>query len=88
MHRMAGIDKTLLALDAALEQAKELNQIILSRPIVPLSDKEVWFLPGDAADKISPYLMPLWDILEFITAQHKEQAGRVLVSIKCKKKRK
>ena len=41
MHRMAGIDKTLLALDAALEQAKELNQIILSRPIVPLSDKEV-----------------------------------------------
>lgn len=80
LQGMAGTGKTLLALAAALEQAKEYNQIILSRPIVPLSNKEIGFLPGDAEDKISPYMMPLWDNLKFIKAHHKE-TSRKSVSI-------
>ena len=51
---VAGTGKTLLALASALEQAKQFNQIILARPIVPLSNKEIGFLPGDANDKIGP----------------------------------
>jgi PhoH-like ATPase len=52
-----------------LEQSKQYQQIILARPIVPLSNKEIGFLPGDAQDKISPYMEPLWDNLKFIKSQ-------------------
>jgi PhoH-like ATPase len=69
---VAGTGKTLLALAAALEQEKKFNQIILARPIVPLSNKEIGFLPGDANDKISPYMEPLWDNLKFIKSQYGE----------------
>ncbi len=66
---VAGTGKTLLALASALEQAKQYNQIILARPIVPLSNKEIGFLPGDASDKIGPYMEPLFDNLKFIKSQ-------------------
>jgi len=69
---VAGTGKTLLALAAALEQQKKFNQIILARPIVPLSNKEIGFLPGDAKDKIGPYMEPLWDNLKFIKSQFGE----------------
>ena len=69
---VAGTGKTLLALASALEQAKQFNQIILARPIVPLSNKEIGFLPGDANDKIGPYMEPLWDNLKFIKSQFGE----------------
>jgi PhoH-like ATPase len=69
---VAGTGKTLLALAAALEQEKKFNQIILARPIVPLSNKEIGYLPGDANDKISPYMEPLWDNLKFIKSQYGE----------------
>lgn len=69
---VAGTGKTLLALAAALEQEKKFNQIILARPVVPLSNKEIGFLPGDANDKISPYMEPLWDNLKFIKSQYGE----------------
>lgn len=72
LQGVAGTGKTLLALAAALEQEKKFNQIILARPIVPLSNKEIGFLPGDANDKISPYMEPLWDNLKFIKAQYGE----------------
>lgn len=69
---VAGTGKTLLALAAALEQQKKFNQIILARPIVPLSNKEIGYLPGDAKDKIGPYMEPLWDNLKFIKSQFGE----------------
>jgi len=62
----------LLALASALEQHKQFQQIILARPVVPLSNKEIGFLPGDAADKIGPYMEPLWDNLKFIKSQFGE----------------
>jgi len=69
LQGVAGTGKTLLALASALEQNKKYHQIILARPIVPLSNKEIGFLPGDASDKIAPYMEPLWDNLKFIKSQ-------------------
>lgn len=66
LQGVAGTGKTLLALAAALEQHKKFQQIILARPLVPLSNRDIGFLPGDANDKISPYMEPLWDNLKFI----------------------
>ena len=89
---VAGTGKTLLALASALEQAKQFNQIILARPIVPLSNKEIGFLPGDANDKIGPYMEPLFDNLKFIKSQfgtnekkHKaiiemQESGKILIT--------
>lgn len=72
LQGVAGTGKTLLALASALEQSKDFQQIILARPIVPLSNKEIGFLPGDANEKISPYMEPLWDNLKYILNQFGE----------------
>ncbi|MBL4710181.1 MAG: PhoH family protein [Flavobacteriales bacterium] len=68
----AGTGKTLLALAGAIEQRRKFKQIILARPIVPLSNKDIGFLPGDIKDKINPYMEPLWDNLKFIKNQFNE----------------
>lgn len=69
---VAGTGKTLLALAGSLEQKNRYDQIILARPIVPLSNRDIGFLPGDAEDKIGPYMQPLWDNLNFIKNQFGE----------------
>lgn len=65
----AGTGKTLLALACALEQRKYYRQIFVTRPIVPLSNKDIGFLPGDIKSKIDPYMAPIWDNLKFIKDQ-------------------
>ncbi len=65
----AGTGKTLLALASALEQRKYYRQIYVTRPIVPLSNKDIGFLPGDAKSKVDPYMAPIWDNLKFIREQ-------------------
>lgn len=67
----AGTGKTLLALAAALQQEENFDQILLARPIVALSDKDIGFLPGDINDKISPYMQPLFDNLTVIKNKFK-----------------
>ncbi|QQS50151.1 MAG: PhoH family protein [Bacteroidota bacterium] len=62
----AGTGKTLLALAAAVAQRQKYSQIFLARPIVPLSNKDIGFLPGDAKEKIGPYMLPLFDNLDVI----------------------
>ncbi|MDR1091665.1 MAG: PhoH family protein [Prevotella sp.] len=59
----AGTGKTLLALASALKQSESFEQILLARPIVALSNKELGFLPGDEKQKIAPYMQPLFDNL-------------------------
>ena len=71
LQGVAGTGKTLLALAAALEQKAMYSQIILARPIIPLSNRDIGFLPGTAEDKISPNMQPLWDNLKFIKSQFK-----------------
>jgi PhoH-like ATPase len=69
---VAGTGKTLLALAGALEQRREYKQIYLARPIVPLSNKDIGYLPGDIKSKLNPYMEPLWDNLKFIQNQFNE----------------
>lgn len=76
LEGVAGTGKTLLALAAALEQKHLYETIILSRPIIPLSNRDIGFLPGNAEDKISPYMQPLWDNLRFIKSQHRESSRK------------
>ena len=73
---VAGTGKTLLALAGAIEQRRKYNQIILARPIVPLSNRDIGYLPGDAKEKINPYMEPLWDNLKFIKSQFSENEKR------------
>lgn len=65
----AGTGKTLLALASALEQEREYDQIILSRPAVVLGNQDIGFLPGDQKTKMSPFLQPLMDNLNVIKEQ-------------------
>ena len=72
LQGVAGTGKTLLALASALEQHNLYHQIVLARPIVPLSNKDIGYLPGNADDKINPYMQPLFDNLKFIKNQFGE----------------
>lgn len=60
----AGTGKTYLAMAMAVNQflSKKVSRIILARPAVEAGEK-LGFLPGDIADKINPYLRPLYDAL-------------------------
>jgi len=69
----AGTGKTLLALAAALEKKQQYRQIFVARPVVPLSNKDLGFLPGDVASKLDPYMQPLYDNLTVIQNHFNEQ---------------
>lgn len=62
----SGTGKTLLALAAALQKHEQYKQVLLSRPIVALGNKDLGFLPGDATEKVTPYMQPLFDNLNVI----------------------
>jgi PhoH-like ATPase len=73
LQGIAGTGKTLLALAGALDQKKNFKQVYLARPIVPLSNKDIGYLPGDIKSKLNPYMEPLWDNLKFIQNQFGEK---------------
>ncbi len=73
LQGIAGTGKTLLALAGALEQKRNFKQIFLARPIVPLSNKDIGYLPGDIKSKLDPYMQPLWDNMKFIQSQYSEK---------------
>lgn len=62
----AGTGKTLLALAAALEQRSNYRQIYITRPVIPLTNQDLGFLPGDIESKMEPYMQSIWDNLQFI----------------------
>jgi len=70
----AGTGKTLLALASALQQHKRYKQIFLARPIVPLANRDLGFLPGDVKEKIDPYMQPLFDNLTVIKHKFSHQS--------------
>jgi PhoH-like ATPase len=76
----AGTGKTLLALAAALQCRSDYRQILLARPIVPLSNRDLGYLPGDVTAKLDPYMQPLFDNLSVIRHQfdeHSSEAQRI-----------
>lgn len=68
----AGTGKTLLAIASALHVRKNYRQIYIARPVVPLSNKDIGYLPGDVNDKLAPYMQPLWDNIKVIQDQYSE----------------
>ncbi len=60
----AGTGKTYLAMAMAVNAylTKQVSRIVLVRPAVEAGEK-LGFLPGDIAEKVSPYLRPLYDAL-------------------------
>ena len=61
---VAGTGKTLLALAAALAQLDDFKSVLLSRPVIPLQNQDMGFLPGDANEKLArsgtPNSRPAW----------------------------
>lgn len=70
----AGTGKTLLALAGALAQTDLYDQILLARPVIPLQNQQIGFLPGDAKEKIGPYMLPLYDNLSVIRKNFKDNS--------------
>lgn len=64
----AGSGKTLFACLAAMQKLKQgnINKIIITRPVVPVEEEELGFLPGNLIRKMDPWTRPIFDIfLEF-----------------------
>jgi phosphate starvation-inducible PhoH-like protein len=61
----AGTGKTYLAIAEALSLvlSKAMRKLVLTRPVVEAGES-LGFLPGDLAQKINPYLRPLYDAME------------------------
>ncbi|MGI6679973.1 MAG: PhoH family protein [Bdellovibrionota bacterium] len=74
LQGVAGTGKTLLALASALEQRRDFKQVFVARPVVPLGNKDMGFLPGDIKSKITPYMEPLWDNLRYIKSQFSDSS--------------
>ena len=65
----AGTGKTLLAMAAAIDgllNTKSYHKILVARPFIPMG-RDVGYLPGDIMEKLTPWMQPLLDTLEFIT---------------------
>jgi PhoH-like ATPase len=72
MTGKAGTGKTLLALASAIAVKRNYRQIYVARPLVPLSNKDMGYLPGDVESKMAPYMQPIWDNLKIIQNQYPE----------------
>jgi len=61
----AGTGKTFIAIAHALQMllSKKMRKLVLTRPVVEAGEN-LGFLPGDLAQKIDPYLKPLYDAME------------------------
>jgi phosphate starvation-inducible protein PhoH and related proteins len=81
----AGTGKTYLAMAmaAAALMQKKVKRIILARPAVEAGEK-LGFLPGDMAEKVNPYLRPLFDalndMLEFEKVEQLRERGQIEVA--------
>ena len=74
----AGTGKTLLAIAAALEQEKDFDEIIITRPAVVLGNQDIGFLPGDQNKKMSPYMQPIMDNIGVIKSQFRPSSREAL----------
>ncbi len=64
----AGTGKTLLAIAAGLSKTVDegvYHRLLVSRPVFPLG-KDIGFLPGDIEEKLSPWMQPIYDNIDFL----------------------
>lgn len=69
----AGTGKTLLAIAAGLMKTleeKSYSRVLVSRPVIPLG-KDIGYLPGAKNEKLSHWMQPLFDNLEYILSAYK-----------------
>ena len=82
----SGSGKTLLALAAAVEKRRDYRQILVTRPMVHLEDKDnMGYLPGDIKDKMSPWLRPIWQnfsVLKEINSGNRELIDKMMLEKK------
>jgi len=73
----AGTGKTFLAVAAAVEALKQerYDRIIVTRPAVEAGEK-LGYLPGDLAEKVDPYLQPIWDAFRSQMSENDLKARR------------
>ncbi len=73
----AGTGKTFLAVAAAVEALKQerFDRIIVTRPAVEAGEK-LGYLPGDLAEKVDPYLQPIWDAFRSQMSENDLKARR------------
>ncbi len=73
----AGTGKTFLAVAAAVEAMKQerVDKIIVTRPAVEAGEK-LGYLPGDLAEKVDPYLQPIWDAFRSQMSENDLKARR------------
>lgn len=73
----AGSGKTLMTLAAALQQVLAENKykrLLVSRPVQPMG-KDIGFLPGSIEEKLSPWMQPIYDNLEFLLGADYQMIG-------------
>jgi PhoH-like ATPase len=80
----AGSGKTLLALAAAIESRARYSQTLLARPAVPLSNRDLGFLPGDIDAKLDPFMQPLYDNLAVMNSGNTNGSGNANASVRNK----
>ena len=71
----AGTGKTLLAIAAGLEKTvneEVYDRLLVSRPIVPMGH-DMGFLPGDVNEKLSPWMQPIFDNIDYLFNNSKEK---------------
>ena len=71
----AGTGKTLMAIAAGLHKATEegvYQRVLVSRPIFPLG-KDIGYLPGTVEEKLSPWMQPIFDNVEFLMGLSKDE---------------
>jgi phosphate starvation-inducible PhoH-like protein len=67
----AGSGKTLFACYSAIQELRQgsIAKIIMTRPVVPVEEEEIGFLPGSLINKMDPWTRPIFDILLEFYAQ-------------------
>ena len=71
----AGTGKTLLAIAAGLHKVTEedvFQRVLVSRPVFPLG-RDIGYLPGDIEEKVSPWMQPIFDNVEFLMGLSKAE---------------
>jgi PhoH-like ATPase len=79
----AGTGKTLLALAAGFNQVlveKKYSRVLVSRPIIPMG-KDIGYLPGAKDEKLSHWMQPVFDNLDYIISAYKNQNVKNLDSL-------
>ena len=68
----AGSGKTLFACLEAIHQLRRgmVQKIILTRPLIPVEEEEIGFLPGNMNNKMDPWTRPIFDIFRQVFEPH------------------